>query len=262
MEIPGTVSRILWHFTGGPLWNDSTKKQNLKPKPLKQAYSILKAILNDKELRISKYKELLKVRLPEKSNLRDKGKEFVFESSPVCCLTDIPIRHLQFHSRRYGKCAIGFYRESAIKSDFNPVLYTLHNSEMLLSMFGGLASVFDPELIGNIDQIGYVIDDFARKGTFYREHYKQTREEVESALEGAKGAIENFTAFVKTFSHKEFHTIYCEREWRSLNAFRFKEEDIAMIVVPRKKDCYSNLISDRIVSDKIPVLAWEDLVES
>jgi hypothetical protein len=30
---PGTVSKILWHFTGGPRWNEVEKRQEATPKP-------------------------------------------------------------------------------------------------------------------------------------------------------------------------------------------------------------------------------------
>jgi hypothetical protein len=43
--VPGTVSKILWHFTGGPTWNDKTKKQNTSPKPSKNAYRNVKCQL-------------------------------------------------------------------------------------------------------------------------------------------------------------------------------------------------------------------------
>ena len=35
---PGTVSKILWHFTGGPRWNDVEKRQEKEPKSIEEAY--------------------------------------------------------------------------------------------------------------------------------------------------------------------------------------------------------------------------------
>jgi len=37
---PGTVSKILWHFTGGPTWNTEKEKQNTTPKPANDAYEV------------------------------------------------------------------------------------------------------------------------------------------------------------------------------------------------------------------------------
>lgn len=262
METPGTVSSILWHFTGGPFWDLELKKQKPEPKPLEDAFSILKAILRSKKLLISKYKEILKIRLPLNSNYLHKGKEFTFESSQVCCLTDIPIQHLKYHSKRYGKCAIGFYRESALMNEFNPVLYSLEDSSVLLSIFGGLTAITDSEIMDNIKWFGAIIDSFAHNNTFYKPLFESRKEEVEEILQGAKIAIENFNAFVKTFSYEEFSTIYCEREWRSLSNFNFKEEDIAMIILPKEKGYYEELIDEKLFSDRIPIIPWEDLMES
>ena len=34
---PGTVSKILWHFTGGPRWNSELNRQEQEPKPAEEA---------------------------------------------------------------------------------------------------------------------------------------------------------------------------------------------------------------------------------
>ncbi len=38
---PGTVSRILWHFTGGPRWNEAEKRREKKLKATRTAYEYL-----------------------------------------------------------------------------------------------------------------------------------------------------------------------------------------------------------------------------
>ena len=38
---PGSVSKILWHFTGGPKWNDQKKRQAKKQKPAAEAFENL-----------------------------------------------------------------------------------------------------------------------------------------------------------------------------------------------------------------------------
>jgi hypothetical protein len=60
---PGTVSKILWHFTGGPVWNSERKKQSDLAKPSDQAYFNLKSILKSGVLRLGDYKEVVRVRL-------------------------------------------------------------------------------------------------------------------------------------------------------------------------------------------------------
>jgi hypothetical protein len=42
----GTVSKILWHFTGPPRWNDITREQENHPKPAIEAYQNLQLILH------------------------------------------------------------------------------------------------------------------------------------------------------------------------------------------------------------------------
>lgn len=129
---PGTVSKILWHFTGGPTWNAKENKQNSKPKAPQDAYQILCKIIQDKELRIGNYKEIVKGRIIDhvsvKAGAGSENKSYKIinemplpeESLNVCCLADIPIQHLPYHSERYGRFAIGFHRDSALHNNFNP----------------------------------------------------------------------------------------------------------------------------------------------
>ena len=131
---PGTVSKILWHFTGGPNWDAKTNRQKKRPKPTRQAYEILVKILEGRELKIGKYKEVIRFKeLVSRTHDEESGSWFEgigptrrLDSDPVCCLADIPIVHLGYHAERYGKVAIGFHRESALRHGFNPVFYQLH----------------------------------------------------------------------------------------------------------------------------------------
>jgi hypothetical protein len=43
-------------------------------------------------------------------------------------LADIPVAHLSYHAHRYGKAAIGFHRDAAIREGFHPVFYTWHEA--------------------------------------------------------------------------------------------------------------------------------------
>src|SRR4051794_27934893 len=91
---PGTVSKILWHFTGGPRWNNETNHQEDEPKPIEESYSALIGILKSRELRIGQYKEVVNVIVP-RLRIRDpKTDKMVMHysvqktliSAPVCCL--------------------------------------------------------------------------------------------------------------------------------------------------------------------------------
>jgi hypothetical protein len=139
---PGTVSKILWHFTGGPTWNSKTKRQNEAPKPAKDAYANLISILTTQVLKLGNYKEIVKIIVPERRRYDIEKKKTVTEtnvpveiiSSAVCCLSDIPAAHLRYHAYRYGKFAIGFYRKAVIKHGFNSVFYTLTDTSVIRSI--------------------------------------------------------------------------------------------------------------------------------
>src|SRR4051794_25817211 len=99
---PGTVSKILWHFTGGPKWNDTKKRQEATPKPVEEAYAALSGILESRELRLGQYKEVIRATLPKiqrtdpttKVTIEEADVSREVESMPICCVADIPIMHL------------------------------------------------------------------------------------------------------------------------------------------------------------------------
>src|SRR6185295_18155854 len=148
-QSPGTVSRILWHFTGGPLWNDGERRQKSSPKPSFQAFANLKSILKSCVLRLGDYKEVIKVRIPERRTYNHITRKTevhynVVEeltSSPVCCLADVPIIHLAYLAPRYGEFAIGFHRDSVVLHGFNPVFYALDDAKSVFSIYKGLGQL-------------------------------------------------------------------------------------------------------------------------
>lgn len=88
---------------------------------------------------------------------------------------------------------------------------------------------------------------------------------VLGVVDTARDELKKFLAFVKTFKQKEFSTIYCEREWRSIKDFPFDLEDIAMIVVPKTEDLFKRFIEEIVpkvhLPRSVPVVPWEDLIE-
>jgi hypothetical protein len=280
---PGTVSKILWHFTGGPIWDPKTQKQGSKPRPAADAYDCLCGILKSKELRLGSYREVVKVVFPEKKIVnRRTGKAETkpaesaeIESAPVCCLSDIPAAHLGYHAYRYGKFAVGFHRASAVQHGFNPVFYSLGHTGVVRSIYEGFSEleVVDP---GGITTAAEDIErDIAELQDEIDIDISSPLIEIEDAatlladsVSSARESLRGFIAFVKTFDDDEFATIYCEREWRALRAFSFTHQDLAMVVLPRQaaaRHYFDEFISD--VAPKlrlprsIPVVPWEDLVE-
>lgn len=142
---PGTVSKILWHFTGGPKGNGIDQCQEIHRKPLSQAFQALCSIVETKKLALGSYREVVTVQVPKRRfNRADKKWEDLGEeperrqSAPVCCMSDIPIAHLSYHAERYGKIAIGFHRKAPVQAGFNPVFYSLQESPALHALHRGL----------------------------------------------------------------------------------------------------------------------------
>ena len=92
--------------------------------------------------------------------------------------------------------------------------------------------------------------------------------DIEQSVESSYAQFQKVLAYVKTFSVDEFATIYCEREWRSLQPFNFSHDDIAMLILPYKVErnsYYTEFIRDQIrrlnLPRRVPVVPWEDLIE-
>lgn len=281
---PGTVSKILWHFTGGPTWNATTKRQNAARRPASDAYKNLASIIRTRQLRLGSYTETVRVSIPMKAVYRGKRKKkrsllqpFVaeIESAPVCCLSDIPAAHLGYHAYRYGKFAIGFHRDAAVRHGFNPVFYSLEHTGVVRSIYKGFSQL---ETLDS-DAITQAIEDIRSAANSIQEGYIEdvsySVTDLESqadwmieAARSARESLQEFVAFVKTFGINEFATVYCEREWRALRPYSFTWDDVAMIVLPRvvsKRKYLDDFLrrsgKNLKMPRSIPIVPWEDLVE-
>jgi hypothetical protein len=281
---PGTVSKILWHFTGGPKWNAKKNCQEQRPKPSTEAYVALLSILESRQLRLGAYREVVKVQVPDlrrtnpRTAVNECAKIVEVSSSPVCCVADIPIAHLSYHAGRYGRIAIGFHREAAVRQGFNPVFYSLHGSRVLRSLYEGCAKLgdFDTEgawsvarrVASDLEDLkcahGHVIDMSTGQAFSVQVDIEDIGDVVAKALK----ELRRFLAYVKTFNEDEFSTIYPEREWRSVDHFSFKTSDVAMVVLPKQggdESFFRRFLSEATASgihqEGIPVVPWEDLIE-
>ena len=250
---PGTVSKILWHFTGGPRWNAAENKQERKPKPAEDAYKALVGILGSRGLRLGGYKEVVSVPrhwsravgdgavVTDYSRIEIKS----LESVPVVCLADIPIIHLSYHAQRYGKIAIGFHREHVMEQGFMPVFYQFLDSPIL--------------------QVIYEAEQTRRSAqTLSKELKPESDYEGAIALKVSEKANTATLCYIKACNHDELETIFCEREWRSTSPFHFEFSDVSMIVVPRDGGYFERLVGDAEslgLPRSVPIVAWEDLVE-
>ncbi|MBM2886568.1 hypothetical protein JFK97_19435 [Chromobacterium phragmitis] len=276
---PGTVSKILWHFTGGPLWCEATQKQLKELKPAINGYNALLSILDSKQLRLGQYKEIVKVIVKEKRkyNLSLRKTETIknypvtLTSQPVCCVADIPLQHISYHANRYGKIAIGFHRSAVIKAGFNPVMYTLENTELLNKIYEGYSKIDGIDVLsakselehlqGEIDS---VLADNDIDESIDSSSVELELDCIESCKESIEASYSHQLAYIKTFDESEFDSIYCEREWRSTKPFNFSKDDIAMIILPREQEGYNfykKFLDEAKLPREVTVGSWEDLVE-
>jgi len=162
---------------------------------------------------------------------------------------------------------------------FNPVLYTLENTNVIQSVYAGLSA------IENIswENAMYRVDDAESAASSLEidnedldvwdvesaiEDIRAEVSEIGAAQREASTSIETLLAFVKTFDPNEFDSVYCEREWRSTSPFKFRFNDVAVVVVPktvRDTDYFGPFCSRTAPKMKfprtVPVVPWEDLVE-
>lgn len=285
---PGTVSKILWHFTGGPEWNSVNNKQKMECKAPSKAFDNLVSILDAQMLKVGNYNEVVKPKINlnqfdtatnQWTNFPNTERHVGF--NPVCCLADIPLQHLDYHSDRYGKFAIGFYREKII-GQFHPVFYTLNNSTQILHEFYRLFTTIKNiehdawTKINYIEQANKSISEIKNKIKHYNiedsglfnaiEKVSNSVKKLENGLNTIDETFRNFGSFFKSFDETEFESIFCEREWRSTSDFYLTDDVIAMLLAPKEGGFYENLIAkfdELIISGKyvkrIPIIPWEDI---
>ena len=193
----GTTSKILRHFTGGPPWDKSLRKQKEDPRPDEEARSRLIDILSSSKLKVSLHPDYIEYRY---------GESLItgIEVPNFCCVAEIPIQHLSHHSKRYGKYAIGFERDYLQAEKFRPVSYFLSH------------------------------DDFRAPALFdlYDIVLKHPEEEQKKK---AMKALDLLSAYIKSLTTQDMDTIYTEREWRYHGDFHFNPHKVKFVISPREQ---------------------------
>jgi hypothetical protein len=269
---PGTVSKILWHFTGGPTWDAKRGWQGAERKSDEASYAALLGILQSRTLRVSQYSEIIRIFEASDPTEDSVCNQTSLTTKPVCCVADIPIIHLSYHANRYGKIAIGFHRESLIAGEFSPVFYQPRDSFLLKRIRDVALAVNANSLKAVADILSKMIhEDTADTATTERQQeYARWINILNELSTQAERGFSEVLPYIKTFFKSEFSTVYCEREWRATKDFSFAYKDIAMIVVPRIAGDIANY--DRFLEEdslaeainpprSVPIVPWEDLVE-
>jgi hypothetical protein len=113
---------------------------------------------------------------------------------------------LGYHSRRYGRFALGFHREAVVKAGFNPVFYTLQDAPTICSIYSGFAALNK----ANVDAIRAAADDAELEMTSIEKDddtlaassnlFEIQSEAIllEKRISTARKSLSDFVAFVKT----------------------------------------------------------------
>ena len=252
-------------------------RQNKHPKLASAAYKALKSILRSKTVRVGEKQRIVVAKRisKTKSNRSADAKEarLPLERIPICCLADIPIIHLGYHASRYGKFALGFHRDKAIHAGFSPVFYQLESSPIMKDMYDTLyllREMSGPHTASTIPTKEEILQCPSPLAGKLAVMIVGLEEMVHLHIEGHKHAaarMEQIFGYIKAFEMNEFDSIYCEREWRLTKPYVFDFPDIAMIVVPKKvqkAEYFSPFLefaNEIELPRRIPIVAWEDLVE-
>ena len=162
------------------------------------------------------YKEVVTVSLPDRRRpvLGSKRTEVMrggpvtIESSPVCCVCDIPAPHLRYHAYRYGRFAVGFHREAISGAGFNPVFYTLTDTPVVRSIYRGLSSLdaADYSRFEDIaDSLGWELDEVANRPEIDGglDDIREEANSLEDLTTSAVARLKSLLAFIKTFGPTE-----------------------------------------------------------
>ncbi|MBI2985792.1 MAG: hypothetical protein HYY45_03385 [Deltaproteobacteria bacterium] len=188
------ASEVLWHFVG-------------RGKSDHESYQILLSILRT-GLKVGEKNEFKFVD-PATNEIQ------TLWGYPVCCLADIPLKDLHIHAERYGRFAIGFHKESAISSNFNPVLYinqyssVFHHFILRRNEVEGYLERTNSDIAGKFQELLLLLGSVTKSGDL--------KANPVAALMLDEMQLNNF---------------YYEREWRSIYNWDFQKDDVAILIMP------------------------------
>ena len=211
-------SGIFWHFTGSPSgvdWSRVRKPADIlkqgKPKPANEAVGIL--------LKILESKKLLGVCVEQIAESKN--------TEPFCCVTDIPLKDLIYHSKYYGNVAVGF-SSRVIFEQFLPVIYV-----PVAKLPASKEFTKPNEWCLAESEFHYHAGDTAKAWEMEEMAYVYGERVITELDESKAGQF--FVDFLKIteFSSKGEDTFYSEREWRHIGDFKFNPHDVEMIIAPK-----------------------------
>ena len=126
----------------------------------------------------------------EDMNFLMKNYEHAYIGTPMVCFTDVPLDHLDEHTKQYGQFGIGMKKEWGINNRLNPILYIVDNSDLNNAIL---------KLQWNIIQRG-----------------KEDESQINEITDLFWGMAGYFKRYMEQESKKPY---YDEREWRYLVPF-------------------------------------------
>lgn len=142
------------------------------------------------------------------------------------------------------------------------MMYTLENTDLLNRIYHGYISLDDIHPDGTKSETKSIQNEIGE--IFETTCLDMQLMWIEEAQMKIVESYETFLANIKTFNSREFDTIYCEREWRTTENFKFDINDIAIIILPNKEEgiaCYDGFLREISLPRTVTVARWEDLVE-
>ncbi|MDC3416300.1 abortive infection system antitoxin AbiGi family protein [Aquibacillus salsiterrae] len=220
---PRYYSNIYWHFTGGP----TSKRNGI----VWHHFTNLKDVKKNSELRKPKDAMNNLKSIIESNVLKATCTELIsnkVETKKFCSVCDIPLVDLMYHKTYYGEYAIGFNAKQ-IHDHFHPVLYLDPSYTTITS-----SKEEDDSLDGHKlwDVIG-----------IHKEN-----------------PLLNFIK-ITNFALDYDHSFYGEREWRCLEDFNFKKNDVEAIIVPKEEVEEMNEYLVQNGYHNISVMSW-NLIEN
>ncbi|HVG28870.1 MAG TPA: abortive infection system antitoxin AbiGi family protein [Pyrinomonadaceae bacterium] len=169
----------------------------------------------------------------------------------VTCFCDIPLEHLQIHTKKYGLFGLSFPRDYLISYGARPVIYIPLQRNDHISIIGR-SFLHDLEQVWRGFREHVVDANF--EGTRTRTLGIQPNSS-ESAIAAVDDLFtQHFLAFIKPFDSElpDDHpdNYYLEREWRKYGNLRFQPHQVRRVLVAKEyvdrfkndRPAYSNII--------------------
>ena len=104
----------------------------------------------------------------EDMNFLVKKLDHAYIGTPMVCFTDIPLDHLEEHTKQYGEYGIGMNKEWGIRNGLNPILYVVDDSDLnkaILDLQGHIAdkNIHDKKELKNVGKLYWRVAGYFKR---------------------------------------------------------------------------------------------------